>query len=402
MWVIRKGLSHRQFLGAVAAALLLNAPPDAADKEAVVRGNTQFALDLYSTLRDQDANLFFSPYSVSTALAMTHAGARGTTADQIAGALHFSVPPARLHPVFAALMKEVNGDPEKRPYQLYTANALWGQKGYDFQDDFLRVNKEHYDAGLNVVDFAKATEAARTTINQWVEKQTHDKITELLPKGILDRMTRLVLTNAVYFMGDWEYAFDPKRTRDGEFHVNDRTTVTVPLMHHDSEFRHMSNGDVIGLDLPYKGRDLSMIVLLPPEKTTLADLEKKLMPDNLEAWIEAMKPGRVMVTLPKFKVESQFSLKSTLSRLGMPLAFSEQANLSGINGLRNLHIADVVHKAFVDVNELGTEAAAATGVGFRQVMAPPQFTADRPFVFLIRDNRNGSVLFLGRVMNPEG
>jgi len=385
---------------AAATALMLNAPPDAADKDAVVRGNTQFALDLYDTIGGPEGNLFFSPYSVSTALAMTSAGARGTTADQMARALHFTVPPARLHPVFGALMKEVNGDPEKRPYELYTANALWGQKGYDFQEDFLKVNEEHYDAGLNDVDFAKSTEDARNTINQWVEKQTHDKIKDLLPKGTIDAMTRLVLTNAVYFMGDWEYPFDPKQTRDGEFHVTDRTTVNVPLMHHDSQFSHISNGDVIGLDLPYKGKDLSMIVLLPPERRTLADLEKTLTPDNLKAWIETMKRGRVMVTLPKFKVESQFSLRSALSKLGMPVAFSKQANLSAINGRKDLYIADVVHKAFVDVNELGTEAAAATGVGFREVMLPPQFRADRPFVFLIRDNRNGSVLFLGRVMNP--
>jgi serpin B len=392
----------RHLVLATATALLLNAPPDTADKDTLVKGNTQFALDLYDMLRDQEGNLFCSPYSVSTALAMTHAGARGTTAEQIARTLHFSLPPARLHPVFGAVMNEVNGDPETRPYELYTANALWGQKGYDFQKDFLEINKEHYGAGLNEVDFAKATEDARKTINQWVETKTNEKIKDLLGKGILDDMTRLVLTNAVYFMGNWEYPFDPKRTREGEFHVTDKTTVKVPLMHHDSEFRWISNSNVIGLDLPYKGRDLSMIVLLPPEKRTLADLEKKLTPDNLRAWVEAMKPGRVRVTLPKFRVESQFSLKKALAALGMPLAFSKQANLSGINGRQGLYIAEVVHKGYVDVNELGTEAAAATGVGLGLVMLPPQFTADRPFLFLIRDNRNGSVLFLGRVMNPAG
>ena len=386
---------------AAVAALLLNAAPDSADQNAVVRGNTQFAFDLYRAVRERGGNVFYSPYSVSTALAMTLAGARGTTADQIVRTLHFPLPSARLHPVVGALMKEVNGDPDKRPdYELFTANALWGQKGSNFLDAFIAINRNHYEAGLHEVDFANATEDARTTINRWVEEQTHDKIAELLPKGILDEMTRLVLTNAVYFNGAWEQPFDPRQTRAGEFHVSDTTTVTVPLMHHDSEFKQMRNGDVIGLDLPYKGRALSMIVLLPQEKTPLFELEKKLTPDNLEAWIEAMKPGRVMVTLPTFTIESQFSLKSTLSKLGMPLAFSRQADLSGITGRKDLHITEAVHKAFVDVNELGTEAAAATGVGFRMTMLPPRFTANRPFVFLIRDNRNGTVLFVGRVENP--
>ena len=392
----------RSLAFAAVAALLLNAPPDTADQDAIVRGNTQFAFDLYRAVRERGGNVFYSPYSVSTALAMTLAGARNTTADQIVRTLHFPLHSPRLHPVFGALMKQVNGEPAQLPgYELFAANALWGQQGSDFQDAFIAINRDHYEAGLNEVDFANAPEDARTTINRWVEKQTHDKIAELLPNGIVDRMTRLVLTNAVYFNGAWEQPFDPRQTRDGEFHVSDTTIVTVRLMHHDSEFRHMRNGDVIGLELPYKGRALSMIVLLPPEKTPLSELVKKLTPDNLSAWVGAMKPGRVMVTLPTLTIESQFSLKSVLSRLGMPLAFSRQADLSGITGRKDLHITEVVHKAFVDVNELGTEAAAATGVGFRMTMLPPRFTADRPFVFLIRDNRTGAILFLGRVVNPS-
>lgn len=386
---------------AAAVAVILSVSAAAADKEDVVRGNTEFAFDLYHALRGQDGNLFCSPYSVSTAVAMTYAGARGTTADQMARVLHFTLPPTLLHPAFGDLMQEVNG-PQGRSYELYTANALWGQKGYVFQENFIATTREHYDAGVNEVDFVGLPEGARATINQWVAKQTHDKITELLPPGVIDRMTRLVLTNAVYFMGNWERPFDPRRTQDGEFHLSDKTTVVVPLMHHDSSFRHMRNGDVIALDLPYRGRDLSMILLLPSENTPLSDLEKKLTPDNLDVWVRAMNPGRVMVTLPKFKVESQFSLETALSRLGMPLAFSTKADLSGIGRRRALYLSDVVHKAYVDVNELGTEAAAATGVGIRQEAAPPSFAANRPFVFLIRDNRSGSVLFLGRVMNPKG
>jgi serpin B len=392
----------RHFTLAVVVAVLLSVSAAAADKEAVVRGNTEFAFDLYHALRGQDGNLFCSPYSVSTAVAMTYAGARGTTADQMARVLHFTLPPTLLHPAFGDLMQEVNG-PQGRSYELYTANALWGQKGYGFQENFIAIAKAHYSAGLNEVDFAGLPEDARTRINQWVTKETHDKITELMPRGVIDAMTRLVLTNAVYFRGDWEQAFDPRRTRDGEFHLSDKTTVNVPFMHHDSpSFRYMRNGDVIALDLPYTGGDLSMILLLPPENRPLSDLEKKLTADNLEAWVRAMKPGRVMVTLPKFKVESQFSLTTALSTLGMPLVFSTKADLSGIGRRKDLYLSDVVHKAYVDVNELGTEAAAATAVVSRLKMGPPAFTANRPFVFLIRDNRSGSVLFLGRVMNPKG
>jgi serpin B len=250
------------------------------------------------------------------------------------------------------------------------------------------------------VDFAKGTEDARTTINRWVAEQTRDKIKELLGQGVLDDMTRLVLTNAIYFMGAWERPFHPAQTRESDFRVSDTMTVKVPLMHHDSGFRYMRSRDAIGLDMPYKTRKLSMIVLLPPEGRTLADLEKTLTAANLEKWVDAMTLGRVIVTLPKFTTASQFSLKRALSMLGMPLAFSKDADLSGITGRRNLYVSEVVHEAFVDVNEVGTEAAAATGVVGRLESTAPLFIANRPFVFLIRDNRNGSVLFLGRVMNP--
>jgi serpin B len=390
----------RHFIVA-AVALLLTAPQDVSDTTALVKGNTQFALDLYATLRVQDGNLFFSPYSISTALAMTYAGAGGTTASQIARTLHFPLPSARLHPVFAALNREVIAAPDATAsYELYVANALWAQQGGEFRRDFLEIGTRHYDAGLNRVDFAKGTEDARNTINRWVAEQTRDKIKELLGKGVLDDMTRLVLTNAIYFRGAWEQAFNPTQTREGDFRVSDTMTVKVPLMYQDSQFRYMGSRDAIGLDMPYETRNLSMILLLPPEKGTLADFEKTLTADNLENWVNAMKPGRVRVMLPTFQIESQFSLRRALSTLGMPLAFSTDADLSGITGRKNLSVSEVVHKGFVEVNEVGTEAAAATGVVSMLKSAPPQFIANRPFVFLIRDNRNGSVLFLGRVVNP--
>lgn len=391
----------RHLAVAAAAALVLNAPQDASETNALVKGNTEFAFNLYATLRVTDGNLFFSPYSVSSALAMTHAGARGTTASQIARTLRFSLPPARLHSVFAGLNREVTAIPDvSSSYQLYVANALWAQQGGALRDDFIKITRELYGAGLNEMNFVRAPEDARNTINQWVRKQTNDRIIELLNRGSLNGETRLVLTNAVYFMGAWEQPFNPRQTREGEFHVSNTMTVKVPLMHHDSEFRYARTNGAFALDMPYKGRNLSMIVLLPPENGTLADLEKALTPDNVGNWVDAMEFGRVRVTLPTFRVESAFSLKTALSKLGMPLAFSREADLSGINGQKNLSVSEVVHKAFAEVDEVGTEAAAATGVGFALVSAPPEFRATRPFVFLIRDNRNGSVLFLGRVTNP--
>jgi serpin B len=377
-------------------------PP--ADTREAVQGNTQFALALYRQLHSEEGNLFFSPYSISTALAMTYAGARGDTAEEMAKAMEFSLGQERLHPAFAKLLADLNGPGEKRGYQLSVANALWGQKNFGFLPDFLNLTRDNYGAGLQEVDFINATEDARKTINAWVEKETRDKIKDLLQPGVLTVDTRLVLTNAIYFKGFWGQQFKKKATQVDQFKTGTDRSVKAPLMHQTGDFKYLDGGDFQALELPYQGEHLSMVVLLPKKVDGLAALEEKLTATNLADWLRRLQKKEVHVTLPKFKVTKEFGLNDALKALGMRRAFVPGgADFTGMSGSgRRLFISAVVHKAFVDVNEEGTEAAAATGVVVTLTSAriTPVFRADHPFVFLIRDNRSGSVLFLGRLTNP--
>jgi len=381
----------------------------AADMQQLAADNNAFAFDLYGTLRASEGNLFLSPASTSTALAMTYAGAAGETEKQMAKAMHFTLPEGKLHSAFATLVRKLNGsgaDANQRGYQLSMANALWGQQGYTWKDEFLNVTRENYGAGLREVDFAKATEQARQTINSWVEKQTNDKIKELLKPGVLNSLTRLVLTNAIYFKGDWATQFDKKTTFDQDWHLAVDKKMKAPMMHRTGEFRLYDDRELQVLDLPYKGEELSMFVVLPRKVDGLAEVEKTVTAEKLTDWAKAMHShDRVEVTLPKFKTTAEFVLNDELKKLGMTDAFGPEANFARMNGNdRDLYIAAVVHKAFVDVNEEGTEAAAATGVVVATRAAPaqqhPVFRADHPFLFLIRDNRSGGVLFLGRLADP--
>jgi serpin B len=376
----------------------------APDVPAVVEGNTRFALDLYGRLRAREGNLFFSPYSISAALAMTSAGARGETADEMAKVLHLSLGAEKLAAAEGALDKQINGEGQKRGYQLRTANALWGQKGFAFRPDFLKLTKDGYEAPLREVDFAGATEEARKTINAWVEKQTEDKIKDLLKKGVLNVNTRLVLTNAIYFKGDWQLQFKKDWTRDGPFKVGGDKTVQVPFMNQTERFGYLDAPGLQLLEMPYAGKELSMVVLLPKKADGLAALEKDLTVANLERWLKGAREQKVAVSLPRFKLTAEFDLNKVLSEMGMPSAFGPSADFSGMGGSKGeLYLSAVVHKAFVDVNEQGTEAAAATAVVVDARSAPvvPVFRADHPFVFLIRDKRSGSVLFLGRLASPS-
>ena len=334
-----------------------------AQTDAVVQGNNAFALALYAKLRAEDqGNLFLSPYSISTALAMTYAGAKGKTAAEMAEVLHFTVPQEQLHPAFAALTAKLHGDIKKEGYQLRIANRLWGQAGYHFLPTFLQVTRDHYGAELAQVDFAQNTEAARHTINAWVEEKTEKKIKDLIAQGVLDSGTTLVLTNAIYFKGDWQRKFEAKATKDAPFLLTPQEKVTVPMMRQRGKFAYGVVGKVQVLELPYVGKDLSMFVLLPKEVDGLADLEKSLSVETLNTWTSGLREQTVEVLLPKFKMTSGFRLEKVLGSMGMPLAFSGEADFSGMTGKRGLFISAVIHKAFVDVNEEGTEAAAATAV----------------------------------------
>lgn len=372
--------------------------PDAAR---LVTANNAFAFSLYRQLHTEQGNLFFSPFSVATALGMTLAGARTDTEREMVDVLRLQMPWPAVGPAAGALLASLDRGSAFGGYRLDIANRLWGHEGYTFLDEFLATTRDHYDAELARLDFAGAPEAARGTINRWVEEQTENRIQELLPEGFVHPDTRLILTNAIYFKGDWAHKFDPNATRIGTFHVSPSETVSVSMMTRDGEFRAALRNGVSVLELPYAGNDLSMIVLLPTGGGGLAALEERLNAEYVDGWVAALDSTRLFVTIPRFTMTSTFSLGETLAAMGMPSAFDPSAaDFSGMTGNRELFIGGVVHKAFVEVNEQGTEAAAATGVGMRTVSMPPSFTADHPFVFVIRDNVTGSMLFVGRVANP--
>ncbi|UCC23726.1 MAG: serpin family protein [Planctomycetota bacterium] len=385
--------------------------------EAVVKGANEFALELYAKLSEQEGNLFFSPYSISTALAMTYAGARGRTETQMADVLHFpttvntKLPSGsthdqkRFHSAFGTIVKALNARGKKGAYELTVANALWGQKRYGFLREFLELVETSYGGKLNEVDFIRTTETARQMINAWVEKKTRGKIRDLIAKGVLNTLTRLVLTNAVYFKGNWAKRFEADSTRDGPFTLLDGKKINVPMMNQTGEFKYMETEDFQGLELAYVDEELSMIILLPKKFDGLTDFGKTITGENLSNWTAELREQEVIVSIPKFKMTSQFALAEVLKSMGMTDAFSADADFSGMNGKRDLFISAVIHKAYVDVNEEGTEAAGATAVvvGVTAVRPEPTpvFRADHPFVFFIRDNQSGSILFIGRVMNPK-
>jgi serine protease inhibitor len=375
------------------------------NQQTIVAGNNKFAIELYQNLQSREGNLFLSPYSISTALAMTYAGAKSETEKQMAQTLCF--PPIKneqFHKTFGEIIKQLNASGKKGSYELTVANALWGQKDYKFLPDFLTIVRENYGGDLQQVDFAAQAEAARKTINAWVESKTKDKIKELIKPGTLDSMTRLVLTNAIYFKGKWASPFKPEQTQDSPFVLLDGQKINVPTMNQTGRFGYMETNDIQILEMPYLNNDLSMVILLPKQTDGVKGLEKELVSDNLAGWLAGIHKREVQVFFPRFKMTSEFELAMVLGTMGMPDAFSGKADFSGMTGNRDLFISAVVHKAYVDVNEEGTEAAAATGVAMKLTSIgtlPAVFKADHPFIFLIRDNQTNSILFLGRVANPK-
>jgi serpin B len=367
-------------------------------------GNNLFALDLYAKLREEPGNLFFSPYSISTALAMTYAGARGETEKQMAKTLHFVLPEGKLHNALSRLQRDLNERGKKGAYELTVSNALWGQKGYGFLKDFLGIIASNYEGGFNEVDFASDAESVRQTINKWVEDKTNGKIKDLIGPGILDKFTRLVLTNAIYFKGNWAKQFDGNKTEESSFTLLNGEKINVSMMNQRAEFNYMETEGVQGIELPYTDDELSMFIFLPKKFDGLGDLEKSLTLENLSDWMEQFSKREVIVSVPKVRMTNQVSLVDVLRSMGMQDAFSMKADFSGMDGTKDLYISAVIHKAFVDMNEEGTEAAAATAVILRLKSAPvkaPIFRADHPFLFLIRDNKSGSILFMGRLTDPS-
>lgn len=374
----------------------------------LAHGIDRFALELYPRLPAGE-NAFFSPASISTAFAMAYAGARGATAEQIAQVMHFTAPPQQIGLDVAALLKGWNAQAnEDRGFNLAVANALWGQRGYPFAPAFTQLLESDFAASLHPADFAQP-EPARQTINQWVQQQTQGKIQDLIPKGGVTAATRLVLTNAVYFKAAWDEPFNKGATRPAHFKLSgEKTGADVPMMHNTAGFHHLKADGFAALEMPYARGRLSMIVLLPDAPDGLAALEKNLTYAKLSDWLQKLqsqRPAQVAVSFPRFKMTRELQLGKTLAEMGMAGAFGPTADFSGMSepGAEPLGISEAFHKAFIDVNEEGTEAAAATGLVMRATAAhaiTATFNADHPFLFLIRDNQAGAILFMGRVVYP--
>ena len=378
------------------------------DSQALVEGNNFFALDIYKAIRSRDGNLILSPFSISLALAMTYAGARGETESQMAETLHFDLAQDRLHPAINALDQELAargkaGSGEQEPLQLNIANAVWAEQTYPFLQEYLDLIASHYGAGIRLADFTNQFEAVREEINDWVLDQTEEKIKDLLPPGVLNPDTRMVLVNAIYFKADWLSQFDAKDTYNSPFHLLDGSEVNVPTMHQGTSMPYVRGDGFQAVDLSYAGDSAAMLILLP-DKGSFEQFEDSLTPALLDETLNSLEPTSLMLALPKFMFESEFIVSDTLKSMGMLDAFNPgRADFSGMTDRKDLFISEVIHKAFVAVDEEGTEAAAATAVIVEATGAPiydVTLTVDRPFIFILRDKPSGQILFIGRVLNP--
>ncbi|HJL16938.1 MAG TPA: serpin family protein [Sandaracinaceae bacterium LLY-WYZ-13_1] len=388
-------------------------PPSAEETARFAEASNAFATDLWGRIRGTDGNLVVSPASIEIALAMTHAGARGETAAEMAEVMHFGDDPDAFHRAAGHALSRWN-DPDRETYRLAVANRLFGERSYEWREPFLRLTGEVYGAPLEPMDFRGAPEPARQRINGWVEDQTNDRIQDLIPQGGIDGDTRMVLANAVYFLADWQHQFAASDTHEQPFHAPGGD-VRVETMHQQARFGYGEADDVQVLQMPYAGGELGMLVVLPREDDGLAAVEEALSAERIAGWAEGLEQQMVNVALPKFRVEPEapLALSSTLAEMGMPSAFdprtadfSAMADPAANEGLP-LFVTDVFHKAFVAVDEEGTEAAAATavvvGVESAAIAPPdvPEFVADHPFLFFIRDLESGAILFMGRVEDPS-
>lgn len=384
-----------------------NPAAGAEDLTVLASGNTAFALDMYKRLGVKQGNIIFSPYSISLALAMTYAGAAGTTEQTMARAMHFDLPQQKLHSAFNSLEQELSkrqGEgkgKDGKGFRLNIVNAIWGQQGYKFLTGFLDTLAVNYGAGLRTLDFIKTPELSRLTINEWVLKQTEGRIRDLIPQGAINPLTRLVLTNAIYFNAAWQAQFEKSATSDADFHNLDGSVSRVSLMQRMGNYRYIDNAEYQAVELPYEGNQIAMLIVAPSQGKFNA-FENALNAKLLDRITADLQGGRVNLSLPRFTTEYDTSLKQALTDLGMAEAFTEKADFSGMTGNRDLYISDAIHKAFIEVDESGTEAAAATAVIMMATAMPAQpvvIRIDRPFIYLIRDMSTGTVLFLGRVVN---
>jgi len=397
---------------AVVLSFLIGSPPGArsGQLQSLVDGNTAFGLRLYGQLAATPGNLFFSPYSISTCLAMLYAGARGNTEKQMAQVLAFGTDQQQFSSSFGELQRQLEGTRTQKGLELDIANALWTQEGYPFLPAFLETAEGQYQANVNQADFINQAVAVRNEINGWVARETQDKIQDILAPRTLNALTRVVLANAIYFKGAWTTSFAGTNTVTNTFHVSSTGQVQAPLMHQPLvSVNYMETGDFQAVELPYGSNQLaSMVILLPRQVDGYGQLEARLSPAFLSSALALMEKQDVEIFLPRFTLASSFALNNTLAGMGMPDALAPGvADFSGIDGTKWLFVTFVFHKAWGEVNEQGTEAAAATvtGGGAQDGGGPPPpppvFRADHPFIFFIRDTQSGSLLFLGRLADPS-
>jgi serpin B len=373
---------------------------------AIIHANNEFAFDLYSKLSEEnhDKNIFYSPYSILIALTMTYEGAEGKTAEEMQSVLRIPEDASIRRPNFARIYNAINE--EGKAYELSTANALWAQRDLTFLEEYTDNIEKYYGGKITNCDFAGAAEKERQTINAWVADHTNQKIKDLIPPGAVGEATRLVLTNAIYFKGTWVVQFDANETLEEDFQTGAGAIVKVPMMRRvdpEARFKYVETDELQVLELPYEGDDLAMFILLPKEND-LSMIEGLITADALLAWQDMLREQKVNIFIPKFKFTSKYFMVKTLNDMGMPAPFSSSADFSGMTGAKDLFISNVIHQAFVEVNEEGTEAAAATGVimEITSVGPPiPVFRADHPFIFIIQEIETGNILFLGRVCNPS-
>lgn len=377
----------------------------------VIEANNYFAIDYYSRLKDKDSNLFFSPFSISSAFAMVYEGAVGETANEIRSVFYFPENREVVRTGYASLFDEISKNSGQ--YTLDTANALWMLQDFPFSQDYIKNIENYYGGKAENLDFKNSPDESRVTINNWVKARTNNKITDLLPFGTVNSMTKLVLTNATYFKGAWVKQFLKSDTLEQEFRVDRGHTVRVPMMQRtddDAIFNYFENSNLQILELTYFGDDLSMLLLLP-KNNNLNNLENMLSVENIKKWHQSLNEQRVKVYIPKFKFETSYLMTDDLKAMGMLLPFSNAANFSPMTstGKRELKIDTVIHKAFIEVGEEGTEAAAATAISMpppgstlsNDKPKTPVFRADHPFIFLIQQKNTGNILFMGRVVNPN-
>ena len=376
------------------------------DLREIIEANNRFAINLYSQYKSEEGNIFFSPFSISTAMAMVYEGAEGKTAKEIKSVFGFPKYDNSRRNQYSNLLSDINK--KDNEYALKTANALWAEQDFHFLEEYLTTVEKYYGGKTTNLDFKNEWEASRLIINNWVEDKTNDKIKDLLPEGVIDADTRLVLTNAIYFKAKWLIQFDADKTSDEYFRVNPDKSIKVPMMQPTSQkstFNYTQNKDLQILEMPYAGEDLSMLILLPLDDD-IETLENSFTIEKLTEWKKSLRKRRVNIYIPKFKFETKYFMIYTLSNLGMPTAFTDSADFSGMTGTNELKIDKVIHQAFIEVNEEGTEAAAATGVIMTmkslriQKHPTPVFRADHPFIFIIQQNETGNILFMGRVNNP--